>query len=571
LLPEGVRTWFKINGIALIVGIAGGLGAILLRLTIDLVHELFFEVLLPHITFMVGRYNLGIVALPVLGGLIVGPIIHAVAPETKGHGVPEVIDAVQRLGGRIRGRVAAIKIMVSSITIGSGGSVGREGPIGQIGAAVGSFLGSVFRLSDFHIRLMVVCGLAAGISGTFVSPLGGAIFGIEVVYRGLAPHDVVPIFVASVVGEIVTGIVFGLRPPFSTPQYVIHNPVELVYFLPIGLIFGHIAIAWTRLLYLSEDLFDGLKVMGWVKPAIGGLMIGVMGMLLSDYGVLGVDYGVMESAIAGNIPVLMLLLVGVLKIVSTGITVGSGGSGGIFAPSLYIGAMLGAAFTPFMSRLPYAPNQPSIYSLVGMAALFAGAAKAPLTCIVMLPEITDNYYLLPVLMLACSASYFVSTVLMDGSIYTLKLKRRGVDIDALIDPLKLVDVEEIMTPAEKVISLREDTPASVASFMFWETKHTSFPVLKDERIVGLVTLEQLRRIPNIELEGTSVGDICIKDVVYAHPDETANSVIDKMSRQGQEMLPVVGVDDEGRMLGVVSRIDTLKALELSKKKVNLFG
>ena len=571
MLPEGVRTWFKINGIALIVGIVGGLGAILLRLTIDLVYEFFFGFLLPHITFMVGRYNLGIVALPALGGLIVSPIIHAVAPETKGHGVPEVVDAVQRLGGRIRGRVAAIKILVSSITIGSGGSVGREGPIGQIGAAVGSFLGSVFRLSDSNVRLMVVCGLTAGISGTFVSPLGGAIFGIEVVYRGLAPHDVVPIFIASVVGEIVTGIVFGLRPPFSTPQYVIHNPVELVYFLPIGLIFGHFAIAWTHLLYLSEDLFDKLKVRGWSKPAIGGLMIGVIGMLLFDYGILGVDYGVMESAIAGRIPVIMLLLVGILKIMTTGITVGSGGSGGIFAPSLYIGAMLGAAFAPFMSRLPYAPSQPSIYGLVGMAALFAGAAKAPLTCIVMLPEITDNYYLFPVLMLACSASYFVSTVLMDGSIYTLKLKRRGIDVDALIDPLKLVDVEEIMTPAEKVISLKEDTPASVASFMFWETKHTGFPVLKDERIVGLITIEQLRELQNIELENTLVGDICVRDIVYAHPDETAKAVIEKMSHQSQEMLPVVETDDESRMLGVVSRIDTLKALELSKKKVSLFS
>jgi len=569
MLKKGVKIWCKINGLAIIVGVAGGVGAIVFRKMIELFSFLFFRVLLPHITFNVGGYNLGVVLLPALGGLVIGPIIRAVAPETKGHGVPEVMEAVHRAGGRIRARVAAVKILVSSITIGSGGSVGREGPIAQIGSTIGAFLGSTFKLSETYVKLLIVCGLAAGISGTFMAPLGGAIFGIEVIYRGVAPYDVIPVFLASVVGAAVTGEVFGLQPAFKTPTYTFSNPLELLCFLPIGLVFGLLAILWTRSLYFFEDLFDALPFREELKPAVGGLLTGVMGMFLLRYGILGVGYEGMEAAIDGELPPLLLLLLGIAKIAATSLTVGSGGSGGIFAPSLYMGAMFGGALAPLLSAMPLASKQLYVYPLVGMSALFAGAAKAPLTCIVMLPEMTDNYHLLPPLMLACAASYFVSTILMSGSIYTLKLRRRGVEIDTTVNPLKLVKVEEIMTPAEAVISVKKDTLLSVVSFMIWETKHTGFPVVEDGRLVGLVTLKQLSHISPEKAEEILVKDVLVGDLVTAFPDETAYAVLEKMNRHDVEILPVVDREDRWRLRGIVSKRDTLDAFIEGRRKMRV--
>jgi len=569
MLKKGVVTWCKINGLAVVVGVVGGLGAVIFRKMIEFFNHLFFGVLLPHITFMVGGYNVGVILLPALGGLIVGPIINAVAPETKGHGVPEVMEAVHRQGGRIRARVAAVKILVSSLTIGSGGSVGREGPIAQIGSTVGSFLGSAFKLSKTYVRLLIVCGLSAGISGTFMAPLGGAIFGIEVIYRGVAPYDVIPVFLASVVGAVVTGEAFGLQPAFKTPAYTLRNPLELAYFVPMGLAFGLIAILWTKSLYLFEDLFEGLPVREGLKPAMGGLLMGAIGMFLLRYGVMGVGYEGIEAAIAGELPIWLLLILAVAKIAATSLTLGSGASGGIFAPSLYMGAMFGGAFAPVLSGMPLASKQIYVYSLVGMSALFAGAAKAPLTCIVMLPEMTDNYHLLPPLMVACAMSYFVSAVLMKGSIYTLKLRRRGVEIDTTVNPLKLVKVEEIMTPAEEVVSVKKDTPLSVVSFMIWETKHTGFPVMEDGELAGLITLKQLSRVPSEDIANVKVEDVLTDSLVTAFPDETAYSVFEKMNRHDVEILPVVDRQSRRKILGIVSKRDTLSALIVGRRKMRI--
>ncbi|MCD6480153.1 chloride channel protein [Candidatus Bathyarchaeota archaeon] len=569
MIRREVKIWCKINGLALLAGIAGGLGAIIFRKMIWLFKYLFFQLLLPRLTINLWGYNLGVMILPALGGLIAGPIIEWISPETRGHGVPEVMDAVHTKGGDIRGRVAMVKTLVSSITIGSGGSVGREGPIAQIGAAIGSLLGRIAGFDETYRRLLVVCGLSAGISGTFMAPLGGAIFGLEVIYRGVAPYDVIPILLSSVVGMVVTGEVFGLKPAFKAPEYVLKSPLDVLYFLPLGIIFGLLAIIWTRMLYLMEDLFDRLPIRRPLRPALGGLLTGLMGVFLAKYGILGVGYEGIDLALSGTLPAWLLLLLGVMKMLATSLTVGSGGSGGIFAPSLYMGAMFGGFFASILSGLPLVSRQPSIYYLVGMAALFAGAAKAPLTCMIMLPEMTDNYHLLPALMVACSMSYFISALLMKGSIYTLKLKRRGVEIEHTVDPLKLVKVSEIMTPLEKVVSVRKDTPLSILYFMILESKHTAFPVLDDGRLVGIVTLKQLSGLRQEEIEELRVKDILKSRLVVTYPDETAYDVLEKMNQFDVEILPVVDRADEGKLLGVVSKRDTLNAILLGKRKMRL--
>jgi len=300
LNKKNVSIWLKINGLALLVGVVGGLGSVVFRHMINLFQNLFFNILLPRITYTINGYNLGVVLLPAIGGLIVGPIVNKVAPETKGHGVPEVIEAVTMAGGVIRTRVAVVKILVSSLTIGSGGSVGREGPIAQIGSSFGSVLGQWFNLDESYRKLLVVCGLSSGIASTFMAPLGGAIFGIEVIYRGVAPYDVIPVFLSSVVGVFVAGEVFGMEPAFPLPTYRFTNPLELVYFVPIGLLFGVLSIIWIRGLYVFEDFFDELNLPAWVKPSIGGLLTGVIGMFFLGYGILGVGYEGLEMAIGGS-------------------------------------------------------------------------------------------------------------------------------------------------------------------------------------------------------------------------------------------------------------------------------
>ncbi len=570
MMRKGVKTWLKINALAILIGVVGGLGAIVFRQMIEFFRILFFDILLPRITYMVGGYNVGVILLPALGGLIVGPIINKIAPETKGHGVPEVIEAVTMHGGNIRARVAAVKILVSSLTIGSGGSVGREGPIAQIGSSFGSFLGQKFNLEESYRKLLVTCGLASGISATFMAPLGGAIFGIEIIYSGIAPYDTIPVLLSSVTGMFITAEVFGMAPAFVLPTYRFSNPMELFYFIPFGLFFGVLSIIWTRGLYKFEDFFDDLPVPEWGKPAIGGLFTGFLGMFFLNYGILGIGYEGLDQAIAGSIPFKLLIILGVAKFLSTSITIGSGSSGGIFAPSLYMGGMIGGALGLFMIHLPLASNAAFVYTLVGMAALFAGAARAPLTCVIMLPEMSSNYYLFPPLMLACASSYFISTLHMPDSIYTLKLRRRGVNVAKTVSPLHLVYVNDVMTPMERVVKVKPDTPVSVVNFMIWETEHTGFPVCDDTGYYGMITFEDISHIPDEEKEHILARTLAKKDLPKVYPTDNIYSVMEKLNMKEREILPVLDPFNDEKIVGIISDSDVLHAFSVGQDKMRLF-
>ena len=563
-----LKTWFIINGLAIVIGVVGGLGSVLFRYLIGFFNGFFFNDVLNALDKGGGGLRWGLILIPALGGAIVGPMINKLAPEAKGHGVPEVIESVNLKGGRIRARVAAVKILASSITIGSGGSVGREGPIAQIGSTLGSVIGSIFHLEEHHVKLLVVSGLAAGISATFQSPLGGAVFGLEVIYRGLAPYDVIPVMLASIIGMAVNASFLGFEVAFPTPSYLISNPIELIYFFPFGVIMGVFSVAWTKALYLAEDVFDRIPINPVLKPVLGGLIVGLIGVFTFGSGIMGVGYEGIQRALNGEFLPLTLMALGVLKLIATSTTIASGGSGGVFAPSLYMGAMMGGSLGAFLSPLPLAPKGVVFY-LVGMAALFAGASKAPLTCIIMLPEMTDNYHLFPPLILACASSFFVSSLLMDGSIYTLKLKRRGVDVDTLMDPLKLVKVEDVMTVAENVVFVKPETGLDVVSFMVWESKHTGFPVLDSGRLVGLITLSDLPK--ESESSDVKVLEVMKREPVTCFRDETVHEVVERMNERDVEVLPVVDRGDLGSMVGLVSKRDALKALSVGESKTRLLS
>ncbi|RLF03120.1 MAG: voltage-gated chloride channel, partial [Thermoprotei archaeon] len=479
-IPENYRNWLLLDLLGAIVGVFGGLGAIVFRTVISFNRWLFFDIILPKISFHVDNLNLGLIFLPAIGGLIVGTLVYRYAPETKGHGVPEVMEAVALKDGSIRKRVAFLKTLVSSITIGSGGSAGIVGPIAQIGASAGSLIGDILKLEPRDKRLLVVCGLSSGVAGTFNAPLGGTLFGMELFYHEVGLFNAVPVILASVIGATVVTSYYGPQLSLKAENLTFTNPIELPLYFLLGLFFGVLSVIWVKFFYKVEDFFDGLKIPGKYKATIGGALTGLIGMFYPTYGIMGVGYEGIDKALAGEISLNLLLSLGILKMISTAFTLGSGGSGGIFAPSLYIGTMLGGGLGIIFHYLfPSLVNKPFTYSLAGMAALFAGSAQAPLNVIIMITEMSNDYSLIPPLMLSSVTSFIVSLIFLKGSsIYTLKLERRGVKMRmgrSLI--LESIKVKEVMN--RDVITVKANMPVSALELLVEETGHHGFPVIEN--------------------------------------------------------------------------------------------
>ncbi len=414
--------FFRLWGpLVLVSGLAGGIGAVVFRALIIANQDFFFGYLLAH--------GVPIVFIPVIGGIIVGPIIYKWASEAWGHGVPEVMEALRTRGGKIRTRVAAVKIIASSVTIGSGGSAGREGPIGQIGAAISSVVGQLFHLDERSLRLMVMAGASAGISGTFKAPIGGALFGLEVLNGEIRTTDLIVMVFSSVIGYLVSVAILGPSAIFIA-QNIVYDYRDIPFYFILGILGGFAAYLWTRTLYGVEDAFAKVKLQRkWFSPFLGAWGVGLIGLALPE--TLGLGYSFMNIFFAGKIQSLvaefagsLLLLFVVLffaKLGTSAFTIGSGGSGGVFSPSLFMGAMLGAVFGLFVVHFfpSIAPNYYS-FALVGMGVIFAGSAKAPLMSTIIVAEMSHNYTILPGLLIACVTAYLISG---PGSIYMFKVQR----------------------------------------------------------------------------------------------------------------------------------------------------
>ncbi len=569
--PLTARRHMTIDALAIIVGVAGGLGAVIFRLFIKFFHYIFFDVIYGWIDGPeIYGFKPVLMLLPALGGLIVGPIVFKVAPETKGHGVPEVLESIIVRAGRIRARVAAVKIFVSSITIGSGGSAGREGPIAQIGASIASIIGRVVKLDPYDSRLLVACGLAAGIAGTFNAPLGGALFAGEVLLRGFGLYDAIPLILSAVIGAGTASIFLGQKPSFTIPRTPAWTPAEIPIYLFHGAVMGFLAFIWVRSFYAIEDLFDKAPVKNYVKPALGGLLTGILIAGLPSYGIGGVGYNGVEMALLGLIPPLLMLLLGLAKLLATSFTIGSGGSGGVFAPSLYIGAMLGGALSSvYFSLLPaHILGDPLGYQLAGMAALFAGAAQAPLNVIIMIPEMSGSYSLIPPIMASAGASFIVSWILLKGSsIYTIKLLKRGLTIRAFSSYiLDLVKVEDVMT--RNVVTIRSDAPYYVVETMFEEGRYGGYPVIdrRTGKLIGIITrsdLEHARKHLTDETKRLiTAKDLGSKKLITVTPDTTVREAYELMLKYNISRLPVVDPSDKTRLVGIITMRDVLKAYEI---------
>ncbi|HUT97038.1 MAG TPA: chloride channel protein [Dehalococcoidales bacterium] len=568
---DRVRTNEVVTGLTLsiIVGAVAGLGAVGFRWLVSEVQTLFFSNGATYLDFM-GPYY--IILIPAVGGLIVGLLVRFGAREAKGHGVPEVMEAVTMRGGRIRPRVSIIKALASSICIGSGGSVGREGPIVQIGSSFGSTIGQWLGLSDDWVRTLLACGAAGGISATFNTPIGGVFFAMEVILGRFVTPKFGYVVISSVVADFVAHIFLGSQPSFGIVSYEMASYWETISYAMLGVAAALAATVFIRVLYKLEDIFDAWHIPEFLKPAIGGLCIGLIG--LYSYDLFGVGYGnvfwvskmSVDQALLGQIALPALAILLLLKITATSLTLGSGGSGGIFAPSLFIGAMLGGALGSVAHLLFPAYIAPSgAYALVGMAAVFAGATRAPFTAIIMLFEMTRNYSIILPLMIAVVISVVISKVLNRETIYTLKLVRRGVDLRQLnkASPLREVTVEEAMTwdfPTVPPTMLVRDLVVRLR-----RTGHHGFPVVNEkEEFVGVVTIADVEAaLTQASPSDLAVRDIVSKSVVVAYPDEYIHDVLVKLGSRDVGRIPVVDRGNPKHLLGVLRRHDVLTAYSKS--------
>ncbi|NMC79437.1 MAG: CBS domain-containing protein, partial [Chloroflexi bacterium] len=547
-----------------IVGAGAGLGGVILRRLIRFFTTLFFTDLQPF-TQSISPFHL--MLIPAFGGLVIGPIIYRFAREAKGHGVPEVMEAVALRGGRIRPQVAVVKSLASSICIGTGGAVGQEGAIAQIGSAIGSTIGQVLKLSDERVRNLVACGAAGGIAATFNAPIAGAIFAMEIILGQLHTINFGSVVIASVTADVIARAFEGNFSVFSIPQYTLKSPLELVFYTLLGVLAALGAIVFSRVLYFLEDQWDRFPFPEYLKPMLGGLVLGLIGILTYKVDgfprVFAGGYDTISEALMGNLAVPVILVLLVAKLLATTTTLASGGSGGIFAPSLFMGAMLGSAFGQTLHLLlPEVTAPTGAYALVGMAAFFSGATHAPITSIIMLFEMTNDYRLILPLMLATVISTLVSRRISADSIYTLKLSRRGIHLQQGqdIDVMQGITVGEAMSRTLNTVSPHLSLPDLVE--LFSHTHFHSYPVVNEENeLLGIVTIQDLdRAIGTGEIKDKTVADIATTTkLLVAYPNEPMWKALNRMGSLNVGVLPVIAEENSKKMVGVIRRTDIIRA------------
>ncbi len=544
--------------VALLIGLGGGLFAVGFRKLIGLGNQISWQASSYTIDYIRQLPLWWKIVAPSTGGLLCGMIIHYFASEAKGHGVPEVMEAVALRGGRIRPRVVIAKMLASAICIASGGSVGREGPIVHIGSAFGSTVGQWLRIDEGRLRTLVGCGVAAGIAATFNAPVAGALFAVEIVLADFGIMQFSPIVIASVAATVVGRHYLGDTPAFEVPRYSVESPYELFAYAVLGILAGVAALAFTQTLYFVEDLFDKPRVWPPVKTLLGGAVVGVIGLWFPE--IFGVGYEAIGEALHGQMIWHLLLVLVAIKIIAVSITIGSGGSGGIFAPSLFIGAMVGGGLgTVIHSMWPESTAGSGAYALVGMAAVVAGTTYAPITAIVIIFELTADYKIMLPLMISAIIATLLATRLQTGSIYTIKLLRRGVDIrkGQDIDVLRHVLVrDEMRREAATVLPSAELLPV-VSKFI--EHRGNSIFVVDDDRhMLGIITAGHIRSVmaDTSALEGLLIAQDMMQETAMpvVGPEDSLADVMKRLAHYRGE----VPVTENERLVGVIWPEDVIE-------------
>ena len=512
----------------------------------------------------------------VLGALVAGALVFGFAPEAEGHGTDAVIDAFHRRFGKIRGRVPIVKALASAITIGSGGSAGREGPIAQIGAGFGSILASVLKLSNRERRIMMMAGVAGGIGGIFEAPLGATFFSAEVLYSTTdIEHEVLlPGLISSITSYSIYSSYAGWGFLFDVPSISFHRPRQLVVFAVLGLLCALVGSVYPKAFYgMRDHVFRPLPIPRWLKPALGALALGGIAVFFPQ--ALGMGYGYVQEAIHGQRTLGFLLAFALVKILATSLTISSGGSGGVFGPSLVIGGALGAAFgRAATTYLPGMAVEPAAFIMVGMGGFFAGVAKVPFASVIMVMEMTGSYGLLvPSLLVAAIAYLFLPP---NVRLYENQVPRRidsPVHIGSFAtDVLRGAKLGEVWAPppASDLAVLTIKTPFDKVVDVASRSRQAVFPVLGDDgRLAGEISMEDIRRTL---LEGESSAALIAADLMREVPDALSPEddlahAAHSLAGHGTDEISVVDNRKERRVIGVFSRHDLIVAYGLRVHRV----
>jgi CIC family chloride channel protein len=548
--------------IAVIIGLLGGFGAILFRLLIKTFQLIFFGASSPELSYVFGLSWWQKLLIPAVGGAIVGPIVYYFAREVKGHGVPEVMEAVALKGGVIRPRVVLAKIVASAVSIASGGSVGREGPIVHIGAALSSSIGQMIKITGGRLRTLVGCGAAAGIAATFNAPIAGALFAVEIILSDFGVAQFSPIVISSVTATVISRHFLGNFPAFIVPKYELVSAFELLPYAIMGIFCGLVAVIFIRILYKFEDYFDSMS--GWepLRPALGGLIIGAIALLYPH--IYGVGYETINETLNGSFTGGILALLLLLKLFATSVTLGSGGSGGVFAPSLFMGAVLGGFMGTYIHAFfPNATGTQGAYALVGMGAMVAGTTHAPITAIIMIFELTDDYHIILPLMAACILSTLFAMRMERNSIYTMKLLRRGINLRQSqdINILRAIRVSDVMFTETSAV--HRSTPFREIFRTFINSHYSNlFVIDKEGRLSGVISFHNLRLIlPDWnEIQNIVVAeDLLMPQRHLLTPDDTLDRAMHLFGRTGEDELPVVDSLESQKLLGFVNKGRVIEA------------
>ena len=548
-------------GSALLVGLGVGLGSVAYQSILAATTAWVWGPLRQTFSFL-GIF--AVVLFPALGGLLAGPLLYYFARDAKGHGVPEVMEAVVLHGGRISPAIV-VNAIASIFTIGFGGSAGRVAPVVQIGSAWGATVGRALRLSPERLRNLVACGAAAGIAATFNTPIAGVFFALEVILGEIGAGSFATIVIAAVTGNVVHHAFYGDAVFFVLPtlsDYTLGSSVELLLYVGLGLCTALIGVLFVRSLGWVVVRFSQWETVGIFGPAVGGLFIGWVALAFPQ--ALGVGTSSIEQALAQRIPWEWMLALALVKIVATSFTLGSGGAGGIFAPLLFVGAMVGGAYGYLVDWL-FSPLSisPGAYALVGMAAIYAAAARAPITALLILFEMTRNYQIILPLMLATVVSLVIAVLLEPESIYTRKLVDRGIDLKAFqeYNLMRAITVEEAMTPFAQLMPLHLDVPLVSVEQMLGSVPYRGFVVLDNaERLFGLVTLTDIRRIQTQpDWRTRTVAEVCSRELRVAFPDENLEDALEHFGAQDVGQIPVVSRRDRRKLLGMLRRDDIIRA------------
>lgn len=569
-----------------LVGVIAGLGAVGFLLSLQFMYSVVLGGLLhfqmpptsedkPHAITYPGPWWM-VILVPTVGGLISGVLVFTWAPEAEGHGTDAMVRAFHRGGGMIRSRVPVIKTIASIITIGTGGSAGQEGPIAQIGAGFGSWLARTLKLPPTDRRLLMLAGAAGGVGAIFRAPLGGALFAGEVLYSSTAFESaaLLPCLASSIVAYSTFAMFITPKPIFSLPEMSFRGLRELPLFIILTLVCAAVGWLYVHVFYgLRDRFFKPLPIPRHFKPAVGGLLLGIMALKFPEvmaggygwvqWGAIGMPKSLTSPGDQSFIPhmgVSILLMLALLKIVATGLTISSGGSGGVFGPSMFIGGMLGGACGQFLGQwLPNAHIEPAAFVLVGMGGFFAGVSKTPLTSIVMVSEMTGSYSLLVPLMLACALNMAISRrwTIYEEQVPT-PIDSPAHQGDFVVDILERLSVSEVGIRTAGVEVIPASMPFHELIHLVAQSTETLFPVVDaQERLTGIFSLHDLR----LALVGSEWGpliladDLAYRPVLSVTPDDNLHTALRRMTELNIDEIPVVDPEKPTHLLGLLSRRD----------------